>query len=85
MPTQVLSDLVQSKQPDHVVVQNWKLEVEKGNSLQLLELFAHYETKLLPAYFPLRNAIWTKTDMFAALIAPTFRPAGTGQELEASL
>lgn len=52
MPTQVLSDLVQSKQLVHVVFQNWKLEVEKGNSLQLLALFAHYETELLPAYFP---------------------------------
>lgn len=52
MPSQVLSDLVQSKQLVHVVFQNWKLEVEKRNSLQLLALFAHYETKLLPAYFP---------------------------------
>lgn len=52
MPTQVLSDLAQSKQLVCVVFQNWKLEVEKGNSLQLLALFAHYETKLLPAYFP---------------------------------
>lgn len=80
MPTQVLSDLVQSKQLVHVVFQNWKLEVEKGNSIQLLALFAHYETKLLPAYFPsLRKAIGSKSDMSAALIAPIFRASGAAR------
>lgn len=52
MPTQVLSDLAQSKQQVHTVFLNWKLEVEKGNSLQLLGLFTYYETKLLPVGFP---------------------------------